>query len=394
MTLTGDSISNLCWGTGTELNQGVVSRSYYEWANTALRAAGIDLECRSNLGVGSKTISQVVAEQYPTAFADSNDILWTNFGINDLNSTLGNTPTDTIISQLRSAVASVASNKAVGVFNSINPISQAGISGARPRVNEIPLINAAFEAICAEYQNIIFLNTYKELIDPASPALNPITNSMQTDGIHPTSLGAQLMANAPISAFPRRLKLTPLYAKGPNLLPTISSGSGGTTTPGAGTISGTIPAGWNVAVAAGSATVVCSYTSPNSFRLVITNTGGAASTVRVQLADGAAFASNFTLADRIAFEADLKTQGAVLLNRLNTSFSFNGATNWFGLGQASDETNFTYPQAAFAGRYKTRPYLLSTLGSLSSVLPIISVNVGATTGAVTLDIANPQVYKV
>jgi hypothetical protein len=243
------------------------------------------------------------------------------------------------------------------------------------------------------------LDLYSQVINPSSSVLNPITGTMQTDGIHQTSLLGWLLRDYIAQAISSKFNLTQHFVAGGNLLPTLSSGSGGTITPGAGTITAigggaaVVPAGWNVQVAAGTANVQVGYAAPDAFRMQIANPGVAA-TVRLQIADPTNFAALFDrITDRVGFDLDIQWDSAVLLNRVSPQLFINGATIWWGMGQSNDMSGEVYPQANTAGKFGIRPYKLSTVGSLTSLQPILSINVGASTGAVNINVSTSRAFK-
>jgi hypothetical protein len=100
-----------------------------------------------------------------------------------------------------------------------------------------------------------------------------------TDGIHMSSKGAYLYGVQTRHNLADRLHVTNRYPALTNLSLPPFSGTGGTPTPGTGTITGTIPAATTLTVNSGNAAVISATSAPNQIHLIIDNTANATPSV-------------------------------------------------------------------------------------------------------------------
>lgn len=390
VTTLGDSLHAF----GANSTDGLNSNSPFLWCNDLFAQYGAQFDLVSMLAVGGKTIEAVISEQLPTALIDGTDIAHIHVGTNNLNASIGNTPISTMMTYFRTLITALAFVKKFVIVDSLNPLDQGGISGARPRAYLIPQVNYALMELCSElnykYGNIFFNDQYSSLVDPTNASLNPLANHFGSDGTHYTSLGAQSAGYASARNILSRLRITPYKVSGANLLPAFS-GTGGTTTVGGGSITGSMPANWNCTVASGAASVVISTKVPDMISFDITNAGAIGSTINIQALNNstllAACPNGTTVQGKVGYQAT----NVVNMTRLNCALRFNSSVVWNGGGVSSNEPTIIYPSIAFGGFRGNLPYAIGS--TLSNVEFIIAVNVGPKVGAIngtlTLDLFNP-----
>ncbi|MES9296755.1 hypothetical protein ABEQ71_12560, partial [Cutibacterium acnes] len=209
--------------------------------------------------VGGTNLATCLSTMVPPAVSDTTDGAWVHIGVNSFNN--GISGYDTLANNIAVAkqiVDALSAAKKYVIVDSIDPVSQSGITGAKGRATEFPQYNAAMKAYCDAKPNVIWLDTYSVMIDPASAQLNPLPGLIQNyDGIHRTSNGAKVSGYSVVNTLVSRLNLTRYKTPGSNLLSPMGT-TGGTNTPGSGTVSGSIPTDWNVQNVAGSANVTVS----------------------------------------------------------------------------------------------------------------------------------------
>lgn len=399
-TIMGDSLyafGNPGGGAGGAGLNGMFSNSSLLWANDILAASGQSLDVVAFRAVGGKTVLQVINEQLPSALTDATEIASLHVGANSLNPSIGNVTLDVYASQMETLIAALAAAKKLVLVEAVYPVNQAGNNGLQARAYTIPSANAIVEAICRRYANVIYVDTYAALLDPSSSTLDAKAGYLNaTDGIHFLTLGAQQAGYALARKILQVAKITPYRSFGANLLPALS-GTGGSVTPNAGSITGTPPPGWNVTVSTGSAAVTITQRQPDIIRLAITNAGATASTVILQVADinalGAAVGSGVApLKGSIGFQVSGVTnaiRAAYIALRQNAS-----SNNFSWIAGSKDTTNEptpVLPTTAFGGVRTTTPMPINT--ATNQMEFIVGAEVGANTGAVVLDVYAPSLIK-
>ncbi|HWU35457.1 MAG TPA: SGNH/GDSL hydrolase family protein [Methylovorus sp.] len=378
------------------LTSGTYSNSEIAWYNDLAMAYGLTgFDIVNCYAIGGRTLEEILAVQVPLAAADTNECAIVRGGINNLNSTLSNNDAvQTIIAVMEQIILGLASKKII-VICSINPIYQSGSTGAKVRAYLIPLINAGLQSMCKKYSNVIWNDTYSVMVDPSSAALDALPNLLRSDdGIHFTSSGAQVSGYAMFNNIAKKVNLTRYKTKGVNLVQDVWGTTGGTSTPGSGSISGVIPAGWNIQVASGSAAVVASQFAPNMCRLVITNAGGIASVIYLKTTNTTGLAALVQQGDVIQSGFEFQCFGNVGLNRLAATNRINGTAQMYGMFEpnTTEEPTITYPQKSGSGKRLTPPRLLDV--PITSLEFFVAIKVAASAGAATIDIGNPELYKL
>lgn len=397
-TLLGDSlfaVGNVpSYGPGAQ--GGAFSDSHVVWANDMLNASGSGIDVTSVRAVGGKTVEQVVSEQLPGALTDPTDIAWVHAGANSLNTTVGTGSVAATLASMEVLVGALSRGKRLVIVDAVQPVYQAGSTGLKPRAAQIPVLNAGIQSICRRYPNVVFNDVYTPLLDPENANLDALSGALNVaDGIHFRTIGAQIAGYASAANILSVAEITSAYKKGPNLLPAFS-GSGGTTTPGAGAIVGTPPVGWNVAIPAGAASVVVSEPQNGVTRLAITNAGAAASVVYLQVSDAAALQSAIgggacTLRGQCTFQAsgiaaNTNRVAAVMVIR-------NGDQIWTGGGEDQAFEGTANMRTQIFGGVRSTPPMRWLAGAAAANF-VIALKVGATTGAITFDVTAPELVKL
>ncbi|KAF0844335.1 lysophospholipase L1-like esterase [Methylovorus glucosotrophus] len=395
----GDSL--IAYGlpqSGGVLSSGTYSNSEIAWYNDLAMAYGLTgFDIVNCYAIGGRTLEEILAVQVPLAAADTNECAIVRGGINNLNSTLSNNDAvQTIISVMEQIILGLASKKII-VICSINPIYQSGSTGAKVRAYLIPLINAGLQSMCKKYSNVIWNDTYSAMVDPSSAALDALPNLLRSDdGIHFTSSGAQVSGYAMFNNIAKKVNLTRYKTKGANLVQDVWGTTGGTNTPGSGTITnpGNIPAGWNVQVASGNAAVTVTPLAPNMIRLAITNAGASASVIYLKTTNTTGLAALVAKGDIIQSGFEFQVSGNSGLNRLAATNRINGTAQMYGMFEpnTTEEPTITYPQKSGSGKRLTPPRLLDV--DITSLEFFVAIKVAASTGASIIDIGNPELYKL
>lgn len=407
VTLFGDSLmangNPVVTGSGPGQG-GETSVSHVGWANDTLRKAGVGIDAVQLRAVGGTTIKQHIANQLPAVLTDTSVGAWWHGGVNSYNDSIttplgGPYSQATNIADAINLIRQLAAVKAFVIVDSINPVSQSGTTGAKTRAAEFPAHNAAVKAECDTWPNVIYLDTYSVMVDPASPQLNPLPNlTLGSDGIHWPTFGARVVGDYTAAQLSGKLVLTRYKTAGTNLLPDFTT-TGGTTTPGGGTITGAaaLANNWNCAITAGAASVTLSNPVAGTLRLTISNPGGAASSVVLSALNTAALLAAIASGDTIQGGFDFATVGpSTNLTRISCAFRTNGATGTLWNAMTRDLANepsgdFKYNQSASFGRRWLHPRVVPAAPTAVDFLITIAVD---PVGAAVVDISLPTLFKL
>jgi hypothetical protein len=253
----------------------VTSLNALMWASTQLNQ-GFDIV--NNFGAPGTTLQDFVNTQLASVVADDSDIVDLCTGVNDLaDSTTTGVGAAAWEALVRSTCAALGANKRLILWRSIDPVF---ITYA-DRALEAPLYNEITARVCAEFPNVIFVNTTAALQDTTTFAFQPLTALLYDNRVHPNTAGAYRQGVAIARAVRDRVRIIPGYSiLRQTLLPALGT-SGGTAVPGSGTITQTNPIPANMSVTIGGAdtgTVVVTTVAPNGnqpkrLRLTITSSG-------------------------------------------------------------------------------------------------------------------------
>jgi lysophospholipase L1-like esterase len=402
ITGVGDSIMAYGDGVGAGGSAGPTSSSIIAWGMSQL---GLPYSITANRGVAGSTIDGILSGQLSAAMADNSDILWIHSGINHLNPSIdASAPTVAqIVSNMR-RLLSKATSKPLVILDALTPLAADSISGALPRVADIPLVNAGYRALTAEFKNVVFNDVYTPLALDAVSGLARPGMTLASDGIHLTSAGAytagvataQNVAAAAISLRPSFRTLT--YFD----LPTFT-GSSGTTTASTGSITGTVATGCNVQIASNATGVVVTasvgtlrdYTQ----RLRIQNGNASATVVRLQQASFTSPLTGLSSGDVLRFSGSVHVvAGQTGLYRQDLAFQQDpsGSTVSFPSLQKSpkeDGSGDSFPSYPTTD-YTTRLCGVATLTATPTTANVVwSIEV-APGGDVTLDFEGWRCEKV
>ena len=369
--------------------------------NDAMRKTGPGFDLTNLRAQGGSTVFAHRDQQLPLVLADATECVWYNSSPNAYNDALSGShlAQADIIAAEKTIMAACAANKRVVVWLSMYPLWKTGSSGAAARVAEFPAHVEAMRVEAAKYANVIYLNVYDQLRDPASADLNPLPNYIQlTDGIHPTTWGARFIGEfiAPIIA--ARVALTKYRAVGANIAAPFSS-TGGSVTPGAGTINGVanVPAGWDVGILTnGVTTVTASQPSPGVLRLACTNTATqTASIIQLTATNAAAMLAALAQGDVIQNGFDFATLGnTTKLTRLSAYVRLNGNASWRTMQRDTSvepAADFKYNNAQQSGRRWSHPWLIDV--PVTQVEHIIQIGIDPGSNA-TIDFSMPVLQKM
>jgi lysophospholipase L1-like esterase len=394
-TVLGDSIA--AFGFTSSGGTGSWSNSHISWASDLIAQGddGVGFDVVSMLAVGGVSLQTIITNQLPTALTDGTEIAWLHGGVNDLNAAIGNSPVSSILSKFTTIISQLSAVKKIVIVDAITPVYQSGITGAKDRAFMIPTINAALEALCSQYANVLFNDVYSAIVDPTSVTLDALAGTLDaTDGIHPNTAGHQLMGYQTVKNLNNRIRLSGYKTKGANLLPAFS-GSGGTVTAGSGSITGTPPAGWNVALTSGIAgqSIAISALSADIIRLVCANTSASQMVVNLKLIS--ALTAALSIGDLVQGQVGYQASGLSGVNRLGMALVVNNGTGGFvqyGMSNSSNEDTYTYPTKAHGGRRRCPPYTVPA--AYTNMDFRVAFNLAPTTGTLTLDLYAPELVKL
>lgn len=397
MAITGVGDSIMAFQDAATANVfGPSLNSIMGWAFSSL--TGLAYNITANRGVGSKTIDLVITEQLQAALADDSDILWIHAGINNINPGIdATTPTVAEVIDRMRRLVSLASAKRLIILDALTPLASGSISGAYPRRADIPLINAGYKLLAAEFKNVMYNDVYTPLVGSDGFAMPGFTVS---DGIHLTALGARAagLYTAQNLLTTGNVQLYPAHrVSGAVLLPAMT-GSGGTTTPGTGTINGTVAASCNVQIATNQTGVVVTASVEtgrrNSMRLRIQNGNALASAVRLQLADNTANIASFTSGQLIRGSGRIKVvanDGSLQRHDFAANWSEPTVKNAVGMYLSGIETTPIFPAAPYELRMWTPAITLAA--NSQTVGPIFTITIGPG-GDVTVDLMDWTLERV
>jgi lysophospholipase L1-like esterase len=374
---------------GEDATLGTLSSSVIGWVNDYMRAGGgVGFDVTTRLAVNGYTLEQVISTQLGSAAATAARTVWFHAGVNDLNATTANNDTiAAMIPLFKQIFDTLCPVKDLVIVEGLSPINQAGTGTAGVRAYQHEAVNALLGHLCAQYPNILFLNPYDATLDFTSNALNPVTNATRPDGIHPSSLGARLIARSYASKIIERVQLTRYKTKGVNLAPAFPQDAGGTVTPGTFiTVTGAPPTGWELlGVSGAAATLACTVSSvaPDMTRFVFNNTGGTTATTYLRASNlQGALASGSLVQAGFGFQTHDNTG----LNRLAVSLRENGTTVFSGMAAGGQENPVVYPQVAHCGFRCTPPWALPAAPTNLELIIQMSVLPGLS----TIDIYAPE----
>jgi hypothetical protein len=394
VSLGGDSLMGYgnASASGTP---GGTSVSHVEWANDKFRqAGGAGFDTIGLWAIPGSTIEHYIANQQASILADPTDGAWLHTGINNFNDGIaGGRTLQQNIDALKGVIDTLRTAKKYVIIDALTPLDQGGISGAIPRWAEIPPFNAAIKAYCDTFPNVIFNDIFSVEVDPSSPVNNPLPNIIRADdGIHKTTYGAQVEGYASFANIAPRLNLTKYKTPGSNVLLPFDSSITGTKTAGSGTITGNVPAGWNVQNISGSAAVAVSSPSAGKLRLSCTNAGAGSATVYLQATNAAALLALGAMGNTLQGGFDFDVISLNKLTRIAGTLRLDGSTGFLWNIMARTTANepdavAKFPTTPFSGRRMLKPFTLGA--SRTQVEFIIAVNIAATDGAAVVDFSLP-----
>jgi hypothetical protein len=273
----GDSITQ--YGFSGTYNAGFSSCGGMQWAG-ALAAGrnGPLILPKWNLGVGGNTLDQMIA-RLDTVKAVDADICNYMGGTNSISDTYAD-----FVDKQETIIGTLSDRFPLVNVRGMPPQNRTG--SAYRQV--IPFYNQAIERICSRYGNVIYHDTFRALVDPASRDGAPygygsadyvLKDEIGTFGIdlHPSDYGGLRDGFEIAARLAGRLETVSGESYGPNLI--TLAGAAGTLSNGTGTVAGDNPhTGWAVTVVSGNANVnVIRLT--NGLRLSITSTTASAVTI-------------------------------------------------------------------------------------------------------------------
>lgn len=395
VVLFGDSLTdfnNYQGGVSSAVTNNYGNKGFMSWANYLL-------EQRLNIvaikGNGGNTTQQMLDRIYTDVIPFQP---WGCVVLGGINDVAQGIPTATTLANLRRIYAILLQYGIVPIACTVWPIN-AGLSWDANKLG-IFRINAGIAETCYTTKGIIYVDTCDGIINPLSTSGYAATGMLNVDNLHPEGTAAYYAGykvyEALLPHLPAIPRLTGSYADsmavdGSSLQladnPTFV-GSAGTTTPGGGAISGTVASLWNVQVASGAASVVCSVVAgPNGNiqRLVITNASGT-SAVFLQAVNQNA--SRYNPGDRIYSTVKTSLTNPVNMDRFHLQLGAQAlALSSYGRGPDS----IILPNVNMTGVDKSG--IITIPASPSGAGPIMVIRFTGAGGA-TLDISNFDIQKL
>jgi len=394
ITGVGDSIMAYGDGVGAGGSQeGPTSNSIIAWGMSQL---GLPYNIVDNRGVGGSILDDVLSDQLPSAMSDNSDILWFHCGTNHLNPTI-----DTSIPSVAAIAANLrrilfkASTKPLVIVDALCPLASNSISGAAPRRTDIPLVNAAYRAVCAEFRNVVYNDVYTALAQDATTGLALAGMTTSHDGIHLTTKGAYTAGVATAQNLAAAgIVLRPFYRPTSYIgLPSMS-GATGTKTASTGTINGTVATSCNVEIASNATGVVVTATPealrPYSQRLRIVNGNANATVVRLQQASfTGGILTGLASGDTVRASGVVVCQSQSGLYRTDLIIQQDPSgtvVNFNSLQKSPKEDGNSDPFPVFpAAPFSARLYVNGTLTATPTSMNVVWAIEVASGGDVTLD---------
>ncbi len=306
--------------------------------------SGLKLKLLNNAGLAHDTAAGGVTAGVPGLYSRlQKDVFSYNpqmvilmIGVNDLQA--GQTAQQTFASIKLIADAIVKNNIRL-VLCTLNPVNST-YSSIAP---SIPVLNALIRSYTETKQGVVLADTYSALVDPTSTAgyvlTSPSSSSNTLDGLHPSAVGAQLMASVISNSIAffhvPKISLNSSYndafvnnaASTNTLINPLMQGTGGTTS-GTGA-SGTVPTNWVVSAAGGgSQTAVASIVARtaatdgdilgNNINVVFTS---AAANDNVVIRSAAPMTGQFTNGEWLYADCAISWSSATNMSYLEASIS-------------------------------------------------------------------------
>lgn len=265
------------------------SRGHFQWLNALLDQRFTLL---FNAGVSGDTTAMLLARITTDVLAYAPKYCQVQIGINDLNNGVS---VATIKTNLATIYGILYDAGIITIATTIAPVATGFLGDAGS--DNIPVINDWMRDYVMTNRGMILWDTYAGMVDPASAHGYSLSSAVLSAQAHQSTYGAYLGAMSGLATF--QSIIPPVTGRvssmnnsyGTNTAskqlldnPTFQ-GSGGTNTPGAGTITGTIAANWEIISASGVAitasvaaapvgnaqVLVCSATSGGPFGITLRN---------------------------------------------------------------------------------------------------------------------------
>lgn len=392
VTVAGDSLIAFgdVTGANTQTAAGVLtgsggktSASVLAWADGFL--GGSHFVLYANRGVGSTTIDTgsnsligATTPQLAAAFTDRSEVLWLHSGVNHLNPTIDPAaPTVAqIVQKMRRLLGVASPRKSRIVLEGVYPIGLNSAVNQYLRKSDIPLINAGFRQVCAQFSNCTFLDPVVLSTDGGATG-DP--KFYLADLLHVNTYGAMTLGQSYAQQLRNTLNVLPAYRPTKTVLLPEMAGTSGSAVPNNGVITGTVPGNMRVTIGTGSTSgwpKVALTTANNRLTLNIDNSGGlVAASVIVGFNSGTSYLGTLANGDTVIASCTINVSNPVLLKMHDLIFSqnFSGVGTLAAISamaQSQQEISsglVTFPPTSY-GRLSlsTQPFTLNdTLASVN-----------------------------
>lgn len=402
LAVSGDS--RLAFGLGNDPDgdpNGYGSCSQIMWENDRLASLGrVGFDLITNASQGGETFASAVnSGRWAKALNSPAKTCKMMFMHNDINpGGIVDQAVEAFLTEYESKLIEMMATKDLVQVYSGTPLVSAAQAAFAETWYRIPVVNTGLRQLCAKYPKAMYIDQYDCVLDKTSNTLDAITGTIQTDdGVHLTTKGAQIMGHSAADQEAERIVLIRHKTKGANLLPAWTGTGGTKNNTFVCTTAANLPAGWEMRLDSGptTASVAISIVDGSIRRLVFANTGGtdAKFQVRVDAATRTALAAAIALNETIQPCFGFQLFGNLGCNlggfaRINTN---NLYVSLMG-GKSSNEETLIVPTVGVSGVRLGIPMRVKV--APTSVEFNIEITVPANTGAGTLDIWNPELYKL
>jgi hypothetical protein len=392
----GDSI--FAYGKGASINI-ATGLNIVAWASSQMHTR---LDIMSNVAVGGHTIEQFMTSQLASIVADTSAIAWIHIGVNSLASTISLQETiETAEAKIRTALVALSASKQCVIWDSINPFTWT--STTNDRALEVPLWNEMYARVCSEFSNVIFNDTYSELLNTASLIgdidADKYTFDNTTLKIHQNTWGAKKLGFRSAQNLRDRLIVIPAFTATKYALPDLS-GTTGTKTPGSGTITGNAPTNVTVQCSAGTPAVTLTPieggtgTTVKRLNMAITF-NGATDAIKVRNSNTTAFNANFVTGDKVRLVARVRAKSQDTLKLFQAGLFINSTSSGVAYvnGYTATETpNIQFPDESWVATFQTPPYTIVEASITSMMCEFLIWTTGA--GAADLSLIDWWFEKI
>ena len=386
------AVDNVLFGGGTQFD--------FHWFHKTNAILGGKMHIVKNNAIGGSTLQSILDRWDVPAtnpLLDDTDVLFLEpAAINSINRSLGAVSIPSILAQYETLISRASAAKKAVICSSEWPVAP-GWSGYQ-YVNLIPFFNVQFAAICAKYPNVIFIDSWSVLTDPATANGDAKTGVTRADFIHPTKKTANVLA--PYQAAQLAGKLLITESRTYNRISVQWSGPSGTRNSNAGAglttvVTGDAPfTGWDCSVTAGPAVAtgvtVAGVRDQTALQYFITGSNTSATDITIEVRATTSSHASAPVGSRVFARAGIGASSCVNVKQTDVQMIRGGSATTPICARI--RTNYAEDQTAFTDYPVTGDYTVAA--GLTDLRPSVVFKVGANTGAFNFVVTEPQLNLV